>query len=68
MLIATYPFKKNLKENIGKPLKYLETSPFEAEYKDNGQLIVANRPFITKMGREWFAIVLMENGLIKQVN
>ena len=67
MLIAVYPSKKECKENIGKPLKYIETSMFGEEYKPNGVLIVANRPHITKIGREWFGNITMENGLIKNV-
>jgi hypothetical protein len=67
MLIAVYPSKKECKENIGKPLKYIETSMFGEEYKPNGVLTVANRPHITKIGREWFGNITMENGLIKNV-
>jgi len=40
---------------------------FGAEYKDNGFLTGANRPHITGMGREFFANVTMENGLIVAV-
>ena len=32
MLVFNYPSKKVLKENIGKPLRYKETSMFGAEY------------------------------------
>ena len=39
-MIAVYPSKKVLKENIGKPLKYRETSMFGEEYKDNGTIVV----------------------------
>jgi hypothetical protein len=67
MLIVRYPSKKALKENIGKPLRYTETSMFGEEYTDNGKFVVANRPHITKQGREFFAQVEMENGLIKSV-
>lgn len=67
MLIFNYVSKKVLKENIGKPLRYIETSMFGAEYKANGLLTGANRPHITGQGREFFANVTMENGLIKGV-
>lgn len=67
MLIVKYPSKKNLKENIGKPLKYIETSLFGDEYLENGELIVANRPQITNTGREWFGTITMENGFVKKV-
>jgi hypothetical protein len=56
-----------LKENIGKPLKYLETSLFGEEYVSDGMLTGANRPHITGLGREFFAQVTMENNLIKAV-
>lgn len=67
MLIFNYPSKKALKESIGKPLRYIETSMFGPEYKDNGVLTGANRPHITHNGREFFANVTMANGLIQSV-
>jgi len=67
MIIFNYPSKKELKANIGKPLRYIETSLFGAEYTPNGSLTGANRPHITGLGREWFAVVTMENNLIKGV-
>ena len=67
MMIADYPSKKELKANIGKPLRYQETSLFGPEYRDNGTLTVCNRPHITGHKREFFARVTMENGLIKKV-
>lgn len=67
MLILNYPSKKNLKEQIGKPLNYIETSIFGEEYKPNGTFCGANRPHITGMGREFFAEVTMKNGLIFKV-
>lgn len=66
-MIAVYPSKKVMKENIGKPLEYIETSLFGSEYKMNGKITVCNRPHITGIGREWFGVVTMENGLIKKV-
>ena len=66
-LVVKYPSKKVLKESIGQRLKYIETSLFGPEYKDNGTLTVANRPHITGIGREFFANVTMESGLIKGV-
>ena len=66
-LIARYPSKKELKANIGKPLRYLETSVFGPEYRDNGTLTVANRPHITRLGREFFAQVTLKDGLIVKV-
>lgn len=67
MLVFNYESKKALKESIGKPLRYIETSMFGEEYKPNGVLTGANRPHITGKGREFFANVTMENGLIKGV-
>lgn len=67
MLIFNYVSKKQLKECIGQPLDYIETSLFGDEYKENGSLIGANRPHITGKGREFFANVTMENGIIKSV-
>jgi len=67
MLVFNYESKKQLKENIGKPLRYIETSLFGYEYRSNGMLTGANRPHITGRGREFFANVTMENGLIKGV-
>ena len=66
-LIVRYPSKKELKSHVGKPLKYVETSLFGPEYRDDGILTVSNRPHITGMGREFFANVHMENGIIKKV-
>ena len=67
MLVFNYESKKVLKESIGKPLRYIETSMFGPEYRDNGILTGANRPHITGKGREFFANVTMANGLIVSV-
>lgn len=67
MLVFNYPSKKVLKENVGKRLRYIETSLFGAEYRDNGVLVGANRPHITGQGREFFAQVIMRDGLIEKV-
>jgi prepilin-type processing-associated H-X9-DG protein len=40
---------------------------FGPEYRDNGTLTGANRPHITHKGREFFANVVMADGLIKSV-
>lgn len=66
-LVVKYPSKKALKESIGKPLRYMETSLFGPEYSANGMLTVANRPHLTGLGREFFAQVWMENGTIAKV-
>jgi hypothetical protein len=67
MIVFNYPSKKELKANIGQPLKYIETSMFGDEYVSDGVLTGANRPHITGRGREFFARVTMEDGLIKLV-
>lgn len=66
-MIVLYASKKDLKAAVGQKLKYRETSMFGPEYRDDGVLTVANRPHITKMGREFFARVHMKNGLIDKV-
>ena len=66
-LVVKYLSKKVLKESIGQRLRYIETSLFGPEYQDNGTLTVANRPHITGIGREFFANVTMESGIIKGV-
>jgi len=68
MIILNYRSKKMLRENIGQPLRYTETSFFGPEYKTNGVLTGSNRPQITgNGGREFFARVTMKDGLIKGV-
>ena len=67
MLIANYASKKLCRESIGKPLQYIETSMFGAEYKPDGVLTVANRPHITRKGREWFGQITMRDGVIVAV-
>jgi len=67
MIVFNYPSKKELKANVGQPLNYIETSMFGDEYVSDGVLTGANRPHITGRGREFFARVTMEDGLIKLV-
>jgi len=64
MIVFNYISKKDLKANIGKPLRFIETSMFGNEYVSNGQLTGANRPHITGRGREFFAVVTLKNDLI----
>ena len=65
MLVATYKTKKSLKENIGRPLRYQETSIFGSEYKDNGSFCVVGPG---AYNRKWYAEITMENDLIKKVS
>ena len=67
MIILNYRSKKALRENIGCPLNYIETSMFGVEYMADGTLTGANRPHITGKGREFFARVTMRDGLIATV-
>lgn len=67
-LLVHYPTKKALRESVGKPLRYSETSIFGAEYRPDGVLIVAGRPHLDqRIKREYFAEVHMRNGLIEKV-
>jgi|TARA_B110000459_G_scaffold183381_1_gene212307 hypothetical protein len=69
MLILNYKSKKELKEQIGRPLDYTETSMFGPEYKPDGVIVGSNRPYTTNNeGREFFAEVTLKNNLIKKVN
>ena len=63
MIQAHYASKKQLKESIGAPLRYSETSFFGPEFKANGSFTVAD----SSPKRKWFALVTMENSLIKKV-
>jgi hypothetical protein len=67
MLIFDYSSKKELKENIGQTLRFLETSMFGPEYEPNGTLTGCNRPHITGYKREFFANVTLNNGIITKV-
>ena len=67
MIVFNYSSKKELKENVGQPLNYIETSMFGEEYIRDGWLTGANRPHITGNGREFFARILMHEGLIAKV-
>ena len=68
MIVFNYPSKKVLKENVGQPLAYIETSMFGPEYVRDGVMVGANRPHITGRGREFFAKVTMKGGLIARVD
>lgn len=64
MMGASYPTKKALKESIGKPLHYIETSMFGPEYRETGMFnVVGPDPY----NRKWYATVTMQDGIIKKV-
>lgn len=65
MMGADYKTKKALKESIGKALRYIETSMFGPEFKENGTFcVVGPSPYI----RKWYASVTMRGGLIEKVS
>ena len=61
-----YKTKKEIKENIGKPLKYIETSAFGFEYTPNGNVTMVGPCAYTR--RTWYANITMQNGLIAKVS
>jgi hypothetical protein len=65
MIVGTiYPTKKSLRENIGQPLRYVETSIFGQEYHGDGEYtVVGPTPYL----RKWFAQVTVKDGLIAKV-
>lgn len=66
MLGASYPTKKALKAAIGKPLRYIETSLFGAEFKETGtNYVVGPDPYHK---RSWYAKVETRDGLIVKVS
>ena len=67
MIIFDYPSKKVQRGQVGRPLRYIETSMFGPEYRDNGTFTGANRPIVTGYKREFFANVTMKDGLVTKV-
>lgn len=67
MILLHYTSKKELKTQIGKNLKYTETSIHGPEYKSNGTFCGARRPHIEGGGREFFAEITMKNNRIFRV-
>ncbi len=69
MIVLNYATKKALKEEIGNPLQYLETSIHGTEYplSGNGTLTGCNRPHITGHKREFFAKVTLQDHTIARV-
>ena len=66
-LLIHYPSKKVLRECVGQPLRYTETSIFGSEYRNDGWLTCARRPHVEGGGREFFARVKMQAGKIAKV-
>jgi hypothetical protein len=71
-MILNYQSKKELKENVGQKLKYIETCTphFPPEFKTDGSFVGCNRPHDPRGTgkREFFAEVTMQNGLISKVS
>ena len=71
MMILNYESKKQMKECIGEPLRYTETSWFGNEYVSTGSFCGCNRPDDPEGRgtgkREFFATVWMEGGAIAKV-
>jgi hypothetical protein len=65
MMAALYPTKKALKEAVGQPLKYQETSMFVREYKTDGSFAVVGP---AAYERKWYATFTMKDGLIVKVS
>ncbi len=64
MLGALYKSKKELKQSVGMPLRYVETSMFGNEFKPDGKFcVVGPSPY----ERKWFATVTMKGGRIAKV-
>ena len=67
LLLIGYKSKKELKQCVGKSLRYRETSVFGDEYKQNGKFVAASRPSMGGAGREFFAEITMQDGKIARV-
>jgi hypothetical protein len=65
MMAALYKTKKQLRENIGGPLRYRETSIFGEEYRSDGKFCVVGP---SEYERKWFAEVTMVDGKIAKVS
>ena len=65
MMGAMYKTKKALKESVGQHLRYVETSWFGNEYRDNGKFCVVGPCAHTN--RKWYADVTMRAGVIERV-
>jgi len=67
IVVTGYNTKKDLKAAIGQRLQY-QCFGLDRPPPENGKkIVVANRPHITGRGREFFALVDLENGLIAKV-
>lgn len=67
MMLLNYASKKDLKDSVGEPLRYTETSLFGPEYRPDGKFYGARRPHLQGGGREFFAEIVMKEGKIFKV-
>ena len=65
MLAAKYPTKKALKESVGKPFRYEETSMFGNEYHGDGRYTIVGPGAYE---RKFYATVTVKDGLISKVS
>ena len=63
--VSGYKTKKELKESVGKPLRYVETSMFGAEFKKTGDNTVVGPDAYND--RKFFATVTTKDGIITKV-
>lgn len=61
-----YKTKKELKESVGRPLRFVETSCFGPEYRMNGKNTVVGPCAYTS--RKWYATVELQNGIIQKIS
>ena len=65
MGIEGFKTKKELKEAVGTEPRFIETSFFGLEYKGDGKYtVVGPDPY---RARNWYATVVISNGLISKV-
>jgi len=62
-MVFDYATKRELKASIGKPLQVIGTPYIESNCNVSG----CNRPMLTGFNREFYANVVIVNGLIKEV-
>lgn len=65
MMGASYKTKKALKESVGQPLRYIETSMFGPEFREDGTFNVVGP--CPHTNRKWYATVTMKEGKIFKV-
>jgi hypothetical protein len=65
MMVAPYRTKKHLKQSIGQPFRFEETSFFGPEYKGDGVYTVVGPGAYE---RKWYATVTVKDGLVSKVN